>query len=51
MQALGKSMIVKDKVSSTNEILDRIDAVSASDVLEVANYCFDPKKLSSLTYL
>ena len=51
MQALGKSMIIKDKVSSTKEILDRIDGVSTSDVLEVSNFCFDPKKLSSLTYL
>ncbi|MFN2428597.1 MAG: M16 family metallopeptidase [Cryomorphaceae bacterium] len=50
MQALGKSMIIKDKVSSMKEVLDRIDSVTDSDVLEVANHCFDRENLCVLIY-
>ena len=50
MQALGKSMIIKDKVSSMKEVLERIDDVSASDIMEVANHCFDEQNLCVLIY-
>jgi predicted Zn-dependent peptidase len=50
MQSMGKSMLIKNEVSTMKYILDKIDAVTDSDILEVANYCFAPEKLSSLLY-
>lgn len=50
MLAIGKSIMAKEHVSSMKEILDRIDAVDASDILEVSNFCFQPDKLSVMIY-
>jgi predicted Zn-dependent peptidase len=50
MMALGKSMLTFGRIDTTGEILRQIDEVSASDVLEVANGCFDEKNLSTLIY-
>ncbi len=50
MLAIGKSMMAKEHVSSMKEILDRIDAVDANDILEVSNFCFQPDKLSVMIY-
>jgi predicted Zn-dependent peptidase len=50
MLAIGKSMLSRNEVASTAELIRRIDNVSASELLEVANFCFDENKLSSLVY-
>lgn len=50
MLAIGKSVMAKEHVSSMQEILKKIDAISASDVMEVSNFCFDPARLSTMIY-
>lgn len=51
MLSLGKSLIVFDRVESIEESCERIDRITASDLLETANEIFDPAKLSTLLYL
>lgn len=50
MLALGKSLLLYDKVDSLDQVFQRINEVSAEEVLHVANEIFDPSKLSSVTY-
>jgi predicted Zn-dependent peptidase len=50
MQAIGKSLLAFDKVDTTGELLEKIDAVSSSQLLEVANHIFDEKNMSTLIY-
>lgn len=50
MLALGKSLISRDDVSTTKALMEKIDAVTTSEILEVANTCFDEKNLSTLIY-
>lgn len=50
MLALGKSLISKDVVVTTKSLMEKIDGVTTSEILEVANTCFDEKKLSTLIY-
>lgn len=50
MLALGKSLISKDVVLTTQALMEKIDSVTTSELLEVANTCFDEKKLSTLIY-
>jgi len=48
---LGKSYLLYDKVDSLQYIYKKIDSLSASDLLQIANETFDEKKLSQLIYL
>jgi predicted Zn-dependent peptidase len=50
MQAIGKSLLSFDKVDTTGELLDKIDAVTSSQLMEVANHIFNEKYLSTLIY-
>jgi predicted Zn-dependent peptidase len=50
MLSAGKSLILFDKVDTIEEVTARIEAINASDLLEVANDIFDPVKLSTLIY-
>ena len=50
MLAMGKNILVYGKVDPVEEIYRRIDAVSASGLLEMANEAFDPSQLSTLIF-
>ncbi|MCA1751731.1 MAG: insulinase family protein [Flavobacteriales bacterium] len=50
MQSLGKSLITFDRIDTAAEILKQIDEVSAEQVLETANACFDEGKMGVLVY-
>lgn len=51
MLAMGKSMLMKGSVEDLDEIFRKIEAVTAAEILEVANQVFDPAGFSSVTYL
>lgn len=46
----GKSILMYDRVDSLSEINAKIEAVTASDLLDVANEILNPDKLSILQY-
>lgn len=48
--SLGKSFFHFDSCDSLSQTMAKIDKISASDILEVANEIFDEKNLSSLIY-
>jgi predicted Zn-dependent peptidase len=50
MLAMGKNILVYGKVDPVEEIYRRIDAVTASGLLEIANEAFDPSQLSTLIF-
>lgn len=50
MLSLGKSLLIFNKIDSIEELCNKIDAVTASELLETANEIFDPLKLSTLIY-
>ena len=50
MLAIGKSIISRDEVISTVELMRKIDAVSAEDILQVSNELLDENRLSVLIY-
>ena len=50
MLSLGKSLLVFDKIDTIEEICRKIDNVSASEILEIANEIFEPSRLSTLIY-
>jgi predicted Zn-dependent peptidase len=50
MLSLGKSLLVFDKIDTLEEINKKIDNLSSSKLLEIANEIFDPNKLSTLIY-
>ncbi|HKK40314.1 MAG TPA: hypothetical protein VJ949_12910, partial [Cryomorphaceae bacterium] len=50
MQSIGKSLLVLNKVEDSETILKQIENITAEEVLEAANYTFDPHRLSTLIY-
>lgn len=50
MLALGKSVLIFDQVDTTKEIYKGIDALTASELRDIANQVFDEKVLSYLIY-
>jgi predicted Zn-dependent peptidase len=50
MLALGKNILVYDRVDSFEENLRKIDAITPSDLLGIANEVFEPSRLASLLY-
>ena len=51
MLGLGKSYLLSDRVDTVQEIMQKIDAVTYRDLLEVANKYLHPNLMSELTYL
>lgn len=51
MLNIGKSYLLYNKVDSLATVYDKIDKLSSSDLLEIANETFDPETLSQLIYL
>ncbi len=50
MLAIGKSMLIFDKVESLEEIYRKISEITSSQLMETANNILEPKKLSTLIY-
>jgi predicted Zn-dependent peptidase len=50
MLSLGKSLLVFNKIDSIEDLCNKIDAVTASELLETANDIFEPSKMSTLIY-
>jgi predicted Zn-dependent peptidase len=50
MLSLGKSLLLYEKIDSIEEINEKIQTITASDLLEAANEVFDPACLSMLMY-
>jgi predicted Zn-dependent peptidase len=50
MLSLGKSLLVFNKVDSIEDLCKKIDAITASELLETANDIFEPDKMSTLIY-
>ena len=51
MLALGKSLLLFDKVDTNQEIFNQIDAITSEDVLEIANEIFVEDQFSSLSFV
>ena len=51
MIALGKSYLLYDRVDELDQVIESIQLLTASSLLEVANEVFDKKRMSELTYL
>ncbi len=50
MLAAGKSYLHLNRVESFKDIADKIEAITASELIEVANEIFDPAMISTLIY-
>jgi predicted Zn-dependent peptidase len=50
MLSLGKSYMLYQKIDSIETIYERIDAITANDLMEIANEILDKPKLSMLIY-
>lgn len=50
MLSLGKSLLVFDHIESLEETCTKIDRITSSELLEMANEVFDPAKLSKLIF-
>ena len=50
MLSLGKSLLTFDRIETIEETCLRIDALTSSQLLEIANEVFDQSKLSTLIY-
>jgi len=51
MLSLGKSLLVFNKIDTIEYLCKKIDAITASELLETANDIFEPSKLSTLIYV
>ncbi|MBA3899194.1 MAG: insulinase family protein, partial [Bacteroidetes bacterium] len=50
MLAIGKSLLYTGKVDPLEEVYDKIECITAEELMDVANEIFDPQNLSSLTF-
>ena len=50
MLALGRTALFFDEVESVEETAANINAITAEDILEVANECFDRDAFSTLVF-
>ncbi|MGQ7871294.1 M16 family metallopeptidase [Sunxiuqinia sp. sy24] len=50
MLTLGKSFLLYNKVDSLPQIYQKIEAITGSQLMEIANEIFDERQLSILTY-
>lgn len=51
MIGLGKSVLLYDKIETTKELFAKIDAISAKDLMEIAQETYNSKNLSSLVFV
>ena len=51
MMAIGKSYMMFDRVDSMEEVYEKIERITADELLEVANIVLDPGSLSELAYI
>jgi len=51
MLALGKSILLFDKVDTNQEIFEKIDAITSQEVQSIANEIFVENSFSSLTFI
>lgn len=51
MLSLGKSLLLYNRVDTIQEVYDKINAVTAEQIFEIANESFLPNHLSKLYYL
>ena len=51
MSSLGRSFLLYDYVDTMEAIYKKINSITASELLDIANEVFDEQTLSSLTYL
>lgn len=50
MLAMGKSFLLLDRFDSIEETLRKVDAITAGDLLDIANEVFDPEQMGILVY-
>jgi len=50
MLSMGKSLLVTGKIDSLEEICEKIENITSSQLLEIANEVFEPSRLSTLIY-
>jgi predicted Zn-dependent peptidase len=50
MLSLGKSLLFFDKIESIEDLVKKLDAVTATQLLDTANDIFEPSKISTLIY-
>jgi len=50
MLSLGKTLLAFDAIDSFQDISNKIDMITASDLMDIANEIFDRSKLSTLIY-
>jgi predicted Zn-dependent peptidase len=50
MLSFGKSLLVFDRIESLEETCDKINKITSSELLSMANEVFDPDRLSTLVY-
>lgn len=50
MLSLCKSLLAFDRADSVEDMNKKIDSITPSDLLEIANEVFDPNKISTLIY-
>ncbi|MDA3779226.1 MAG: insulinase family protein, partial [Bacteroidales bacterium] len=50
LPAIGKSIILYNRIDSMQEIYNKIEKVSANNIIEIANEILDEEKLSMLIY-
>lgn len=50
MLSIGKSYLIYDKVDTFREIVSKVEKITASDLMEVANEIFNPDNMSVLIY-
>lgn len=50
MQSMGKSLLLLNDVEDSETILKRIDEISAEEVIEAANDCLNPNRMSTLIF-
>jgi predicted Zn-dependent peptidase len=50
MLSIGKSLLVFNKIDSIEDVCDKIDKVTSSEIIEIANDIFNSSKLSMLIY-
>jgi predicted Zn-dependent peptidase len=51
MLAIGKTLMVYNKVDDLSDIFKKIESITAQSLQEIANELFDENKLSTLTYI